>query len=568
MKRIVWPSVFLMLLVLSALPVWSQTVGAKRYWVYFTGKTNSGYSLDRPQEFLSEKAIARRERQGIPITEDDLPVSQSQVDALIQAGAKVIHRSRWFNAVSVEVQNPVVLQKISSFSFVQATSAVHTYKCENDERLGDLSEVSSLKTHEAAASQAVYDYGLAYHQTYMLGGDYMHAKGFHGEGMLIAVIDAGFWEVGTRVAFDSLRMNGHLMGTRDFVDGGTSVYEDHTHGMQVLSVMAGNLPGALVGTAPEANYWLLRAEDSGSEKVMEEDNWVVAAEFADSVGADIIHSSIGYTTFDDATEDHSYADLDGKTTVVTKGAEKASSKGILVVNSAGNKGSSPWKYVAVPADGADVLAVGAVDQFKIWAYFSSKGPTYDGRIKPNVVAQGLSTIIASVAPDASPSPRIQTGSGTSFSAPLVSGLAACLWQAHPNATNKQLIRAIEQSGDQYFAPDTLKGYGIPNFAVASMILDGMTRDNFDNDQLIQAYPNPFGDELHFYFYSAVNQTVLIELFNAMGQRLFNDEKRFVSNTYNMVEVEGFPPLPQGVYMLSVSTPIRTFTLPVFSKGIK
>ena len=186
-----------MLLVLSALPVWSQTVGAKRYWVYFTGKTNSGYSLDRPQEFLSEKAIARRERQGIPITEDDLPVSQSQVDALIQAGAKVIHRSRWFNAVSVEVQNPVVLQKMSSFSFVQATSAVHTYKCENDERLGDLSEVSSLKTHEAAASQAVYDYGLAYHQTYMLGGDYMHAKGFHGEGMLIAVIDAGFWEVGT-----------------------------------------------------------------------------------------------------------------------------------------------------------------------------------------------------------------------------------------------------------------------------------------------------------------------------------------------------------------------------------
>ncbi|MCB0396682.1 MAG: S8 family serine peptidase [Flavobacteriales bacterium] len=554
-------------LVSCGMSVFAQQNEHQRYWVQFDHKSSSTYSVDRPHEFLSERAIARRQRQGIPITENDLPVSPAYVQELSAAGLTVVHRSRWFNAVTVEVPDEQSLARMMTLPFVTSVQPVHRYARQADEVIGEVTDMSLSKTSGMVSSDAAYDYGLSYHQSYMLGGDYMHSKGYKGQGMMIAVLDAGFWEVGNRIVFDSLRTKGHLLGTRDFVDGGSSVYEDHTHGMQVLSVMAGNLPGNIVGTAPEADYWLLRSENSQSEMVMEEDNWVVAAEFADSVGADIIHSSLGYSTFDDVSEDHTYQDMDGRTTKVTLGAEAAASKGMLVVNSAGNKGASSWKYIAAPADGKNVLAVGAVDQYKMPAYFSSLGPTVDGRLKPNVVAQGLSTIIASVAPDTSPGPRIQTGSGTSFSAPLISGLAACLWQAHPLATAGQVMDAIEQSGDQFFAPDTVKGYGVPNFAVASLILDGILREDFEDDHLVMAYPNPFRDELSFVFFSAVNQTVSVELINAMGQVIYHRNKRFVSNTFNVVKVEELPPLtPQGVYILTISTPIETYPIRVFRSG--
>jgi subtilisin family serine protease len=318
--------------------------------------------------------------------------------------------------------------------------------------------------------------------------------------------------------------------------------------MSVLSTMAANLPGEFVGTAPEASYLLFRTEDTSSELPVELDYWIAAAEFADSAGADIINSSLGYTTFDNSDFDFSYSDMDGNTTRGTRGADIAASKGILVVNSAGNSGDNSWNYIGAPSDGDSVLAIGAVTSEGFIANFSSEGPSSDNDIKPNVCAQGQKAIIISGGG------QVVTGNGTSFSGPIIAGMAACLWQIHKDSlTNMDIFHAIEASAHKFRNPDGFYGYGIPNFAKANLMLSRTNVRNMDESELFEIFPNPFADQISGTFYSSANQGVAIRLVNSLGQEV----RRFEMATDDFTAVEfSFSDLrsfPQGMYTLHIES---------------
>jgi len=532
-------------------------IAPSKFRIQFTDKDNSPYTILKPADFLSQKAIDRRNNQGISIQPNDLPVNPAYIDSVRNTGATLLNRSKWFNSVTIDTtgtNDPLVLDKIQSFFFVVEVESVGKWKSTSfwEEVGSDKWEMEKLSIIPISSSLKTSDYGQSFNQISMVGGDILHEQGYRGQGMTIAVLDAGFYKVDTLSVFDSLRANNRILGTWDFVDGEESVFEDASHGMLVLSVMAANLPGQLVGTAPEANYWLLRTEDTGSELVIEEDNWVAAAEFADSAGADIFNTSLGYTTFDDPGQNHTYADMDGNTTRITMGADIAASKGILVVNAAGNQGNSGWKYIVAPADGDSVLAVGAVDASGSYASFSSRGPSSDGRVKPNIAAQGLATIAAGN------NGGIQAVSGTSVASPIIAGLAGCLWQAHPSATNMQVFDAIQQSADQYKNPDSLKGYGIPDFAVAHLILSGPDPPGFTSDQLLNVFPSPFSEDIAVIFYSSVDQDITIELFDIAGRSTHYEEMELLRESYNWISVNGLGGLAQGFYILKLSSPGKTY----------
>lgn len=339
--------------VLCWLTVQAPAQDSLKYWVTFTDKANNGYSYTEPEAFLSARAIHRRTKQNIPFTLQDEPVTPKYVEGLRQLGFTVLHTSRWFNAATVSTNDPLLIQQVGSLPYVQATDTVAKLKLSADLELSYTSE----KVHTAKIR---YEYGEGFTQIRMLNGDLLHDEGYTGEGLLIAVLDAGFPQVNTLSGFSKLREEGRLLGGRDFVDPGTSIFEDHPHGTVVLGTMAAFLPNVMIGTAPEAQYLLLRTEDATSEMTIEEANWVAAAEYADSMGADILNTSLGYTTFDDSTMNHTYADMNGEATLITRGADLAAQKGMLVVNSAGNSGGRAWQYVGAPADGDSVFTIGAV----------------------------------------------------------------------------------------------------------------------------------------------------------------------------------------------------------------
>ena len=301
----------------------------------------------------------------------------------------------------------------------------------------------------------------------MLNGDILHRMGYDGTGMLVAVLDGGFSNVDIMPFFDTLRATNRILEGRDLVDNDDYVYESSSHGSHVLSTMAANLPGMLVGTAPGATYVCIKTEDVRSELRIEEDNWVAGAEYADSLGVDVINSSLGYTTFNIKSMSHEYKDLDGNTSRATIGADIAASKGMLVVVSAGNEGNGRWKYVGAPADADSVMAVGALDRDGDRVKFSSQGPTADGRVKPSVMARGGKSVVGSLY-----SYEVDSVDGTSFASPIMAGMVTSLWQAFPNKTNMEIIRAIEKSADRYDSPDKKHGHGTPDFYKAYRLLQG------------------------------------------------------------------------------------------------
>jgi hypothetical protein len=439
-----------------------------KYWVKFTDKTNTPYSIENPEDFLSQKAIDRRTNQGIAIEENDLPVDPAYIQAVINEGAEILTVSKWFNSVTVYATSSSVINAIELLPFVLSVEKDNLGNAPSNEEsvkpfFENEWEEEIVNTNlKGISSGSSYDYGSAFNQIDMLNGIALHDAGYDGSGMTIAVLDAGFLNADVIDGFDSLWINGQILGFKDFVEPASpDIFGSHYHGTMVLSTMGAYLPTEMVGTAPKADYWLLRSEDGGTEYLIEEINWVSAAEFADSVGVDIINSSLGYTTFDDASQDHTYANMDGNTTPITIGADIAASKGILVVNSAGNEGNSSWHYIGAPADGNEVFTIGAVNSSGNYASFSSTGPTYDGRVKPNVVAQGQgSTVISAY------SGNITTGSGTSFSSPITAGMVACLWQAHPDKTNFEIMTAIEESASLASNPNNQLGYGIPDYLEA------------------------------------------------------------------------------------------------------
>ncbi|MBI1316947.1 S8 family serine peptidase [bacterium] len=502
------------LLLGGVLPMWTQ---AQTWWVEFSDKPSAPVFLFQPERMLSLRALQRLERQGLSPNHLDVPVEKAYLEAVADRGYRIKGRSRWMNAALVEsVGFPADL---ADLPFVRS-----------------IRPVQSLRV-ALAETRTTFDYGSANDQIRLLNGDFLHLEGFSGTGMTIAVLDAGFVGADVMMAFDSLRTEGRLLGTKNFADSSSTVFAvNGTHGTSVLSTMAGLMPGTFVGTAPRANYFLVNTEVLASESRAEEYNWLLGAEWADSAGADVINSSLGYTTFDDTATSYSYADMDGNTTVVTRAADWAASRGILVVASAGNEGNSSWQFLSAPSDGDSVLAVGATNLLGGYASFSSRGPSSDGRLKPNVAGPGAAIRYVLT------NDQVTSGSGTSFSSPIVAGLAACAWQAHPSRSAWEVMKAIEQSGSRFANPNDSVGYGIPNFDMVNFFL---STDQVAN---LRYGPNPARD-----FLSVWSQADgVAEMIDVRGRLMLRWD--LWQNLPSSVDVSDWP---SGVYFLRFTTPSGT-----------
>jgi Subtilisin-like serine proteases len=420
-----------------------------KFRVYLNNKGANGYSIDHPEAFLSAKAIERRTKQNILITEQDFPISTFYFDSLKAMGLKVITHSKWNATIVVESADSSIIHKIEALGFVDSTKWV--WKGSHSLSLGGRAEEeTAMPSYDG---ECMAPYGYAGKQIAMLNGMELHERGYKGDGMVVAVIDAGFAKVDKIKAFKSLK----LLGTYNFLNPKKSVFKEDAHGTRVLSCMAANLPGTFVGTAPNASYWLLKSEDVHSEYPIEEDYWTAAVEFADSVGVDVISSSLGYFSFDVTELGYNWDVLDGKTTMISKTAQMAADKGLLLFCSAGNEGDRTWGTLTVPADVRDVLTIGAVTEGLVRSSFSSIGIETDCMVKPDLVALGTGCCIIDS------KGKVIYANGTSFSTPTVAGLGVCLWQALPFLTNKEIMKLLRESSSQYESPDIEFGYGIPDF---------------------------------------------------------------------------------------------------------
>lgn len=416
------------------------------YRIELRDKQGCQYSLRQPEQFLSERAISRRLRQHLEIDSTDLPVSQTYLDELQRKGVKVVGKSKWNNSVLVCADSSSLAERLHGLPFVSSVRKVYE-------------EPDSLKPFECPRRTKAFDEITAEEnstaqQLSMIHLDELHRAGYRGQGMLIAVMDGGFQYVDHIPAMMRIRK----VGERDFVyPPSPNIFREHSHGTKVLSVMAVNEKDVFVGSAPEADYWLLRCEQTVTESLAEEDFWTAAAEFADSVGVDVINSSLGYSDFDDDEQNYPYRMLDGHSMMISRMASMLAKKGIVLVCSAGNSGDESWKKITIPADADDVLTVGAVSADGINTAFSSVGPTADGRVKPDVMAMGgLCCVITGEG-------EIREQNGTSFASPLIAGAVACLWQALPDKTACEILELVRQSGDRHEFPDNIYGYGIPDF---------------------------------------------------------------------------------------------------------
>ena len=414
-----------------------------KYRISLKDKAATDYSLQKPEMYLSKKSIEWRKRQGLEIDSTDLPVCKKYVDAIRKKGVHVLVTGKWDNFVTVSCNDSMLIAEIAGLPFVRSTERVWRGVAKR------ASERDSLINKPLRTDSL---YGPAITQIKMSHADRLHEAGFKGQGMTIAVIDAGFHNVDKIEAMKNI----NILGTRDFVNPEADIYAESSHGMSVLSCMAMNQPNVMIGTAPEASYWLLRSEDEYSENLVEQDYWAAAIEFADSVGVDLVNTSLGYYSFDDPTKNYRYRDLNGHYALMSREAAKAADKGIVVVCSAGNSGSGSWKKITPPGDAENVITVGAVNKYGVLAPFSSVGNTADGRVKPDVVAVGLGSDVMGT------DGNLRHANGTSFSSPIMCGMVACLWQACPELTAKEIIELVRRSGDRAVFPDNIYGYGIPD----------------------------------------------------------------------------------------------------------
>ncbi len=482
-----------------------------KFWVSFKDKKSTPYSVNKPEKFLSKRAIERRKTFNIKITEQDFPVNPSYVNKIEKTGVKVLNRSRWLNGVSILTADNKKIKEILELPFVADVKKVGVYSKKDNSKMDYLMELFMSLGGDSDTSKIDGPYyGDGLNQIQMLNGVEMHKKGYTGKGVVIAVLDGGFMNVHKIKTFRHLFINNQILGAWDFVQLDSNVYNDNNHGMNVLSCMAAKTPYKMVGTAPDAQYWLLRTEDANTEYLIEEYNWASGAEFADSAGADIINSSLGYTTFDDKTMNHTYKDLNGKKSVCTQAAAIAAQKGIIVCNAAGNEGDDKWKYLGAPADAVGIITVGGVNGDSTHAEFSSYGPTADGRIKPTVVAQATKAIVSSV------DDKFYGSQGTSFSSPILCGMVACLRQANPTKTVDEVITAIQFSATQYHAPDTVLGSGIPNFVLANQYLGGDEYFDYKRNQIAVPPSSIFKETISFTTFSPKYDSIVVTITDTKG----------------------------------------------------
>ena len=446
--------------------------GGKYYiWRYtLKDKEGSPYSIEHPSRWLSHKSIERRRRQGLPIDSTDLPVSPQYLKTFENTASEtvrgdrkkstewvIIGTSRWHNSVLVRSNDTTLLNRLSTLPCVKEVRKVWTSPDSINRETPKFNHHDSWNPWDSIKGEI---YGNGKEQIEMLHGHRLHSIGMKGKGITIAVLDGGFQNCDVIPAITKA----NILGTKDFVyPNSTHFYRETDHGTKVLSTMASNEPQVMVGTAPEARYWLLRSEDSQTEQPVEEDYWTMAAEFADSAGVDIISSSLGYHEFDGHWGDYHQHDLNGHTAFISQTASMLAQKGIILVNSAGNSGMGPWKKIEFPADAHDILTVGALSIDKKNAPFSGVGPSQDGRVKPDVMALGSPACLISGRG------TIVRDMGTSFSTPIVCGLVACLWQAFPEKTAIDIINLVRQTSSNYQTPDNIYGYGTPNFWRAYMV---------------------------------------------------------------------------------------------------
>ena len=414
-----------------------------KYRISLKDKAATDYSLQKPEKYLSKKSIERRKKQGLPIDSTDLPVCRKYVDAIRKTGVHVLVTGKWDNFVTVSCNDSMLISEIAQLPFVRSTERVWKGITQRAFQRDSLIN-KPLRTDSL--------YGPAITQAAMSRVDLLHDAGFKGEGMTIAVIDAGFHNLDKITAMRNIR----VLGMKDFVNPQADLFAASSHGLSVLSCIGMNQPGIMTGTAPEASFWLFRSEDEASEHLVEQDYWAAAVEFADSVGVDVLNTSLGYYAFDDKSKNYRYRDLDGHHSLMSRQALHIADKGMVLVCSAGNSGMGSWKKITPPGDADNVLTVGAINKQAVLAPFSSIGNTADNRIKPDVVAVGEGADV--IRTDGNQG----KANGTSFSSPVMCGMVACLWQACPRLTAKELLELVRASGDRADYPDNIYGYGVPD----------------------------------------------------------------------------------------------------------
>ena len=525
-----------------------------KYIVRFKDKAGTPFNINNPSQYLSARSIQRRVKQNIAIDSTDLPITPRYLDSVKLAGnVTILNKSKWLNEVCIQTTDAAALAKINSFPFVISSSPVKRIQEGNKEitqtrnKFNEEISQTNTATQTSKTNGDVLNYGNSLAQIHIHEGEFLHNKGFKGEGMLMAIFDGGFRNYLTVTAFDSARNNNQIVETYDFVQNETSVNEDDPHGMYCFSIIAANWPGQLVGSCTKAKYYLYRTEDVATEFPIEEQNWAAAAERADSIGVDVFSTSLGYSTFDNPVFNHTYADMNGKITIIARANTMAARKGIISVVAAGNDGNNAWHFIATPADADSIVTTGAVNTSGVVASFSSYGPTSDGRVKPTVASVGQGTAIAGLN-------NLPTfGNGTSFATPNLAGLITCLWQAFPEFTNMQIIEAVKRSSSIYTTPNDRIGYGIPNFHKAYDDLfqqRALLQVNIilGNDW-IKAYPNPFKQNFTLLMKPTYTGSTTFKLFDSKGNLFLIKQVTGQQGQAQIITFDNLQPLAKGIYIL-------------------
>jgi serine protease AprX len=504
-------------------------------WVYLNDKPDSQTYFDNPLSMLSQRALDRRMTQNIPLDIKDVPIYQDYIDQVVALGTvAVMAKSKWLNAIHVRGAQTDIAA-LADLSFVASVDFANNALDIAGKKAKTHRASPVAKTLETAVN---FQYGGSANQIEMLNGHLLHQQDYTGSGKIIAVLDAGFPQVDIVDPFKRLRDNNQILGGYNFVDRTTNFYTRNSHGTMVLSTMGGYVLNQLVGTAPDASYYLFITEDADNENPIEESLWVEAAEMADSLGVDVINTSLGYFGYDNPNYSYTYEDMNGTTSFIARGADIAFSRGMVVVVSAGNSGNSADPHIGTPADAINVLTIGAVDAFGDHGSFSSIGPSADNRIKPDVDAQGLAATVSNTAGS------IVTASGTSFSGPIMAGMVASFWQAVPQLTNVQVIQLIKESASLFANPTDEMGYGIPDFQLALdmalLAVDTHSRSRF------VVYPNPVHDQL---FVSLPENTAGADIvfYNELGQVISKKKMTVQEHSVNLRD------MANGIYTYIITS---------------
>ncbi|MCL9808939.1 S8 family serine peptidase [Flavobacterium luminosum] len=523
-------NIFLSLLLITS-TVFGQNEEA---WVYFLDKPNASHFFNNPLSELSQRSLDRRTTQGIALDTKDAPLEQTYLDQIAASnGITVLAKSKWLNGVHVR-GTQIAIAALSALSFVHRIQYAN-HALNTGGRVASKSAQPYNVINKGFNTKTAYNYGSSATQIQMLNAQVLHQQNFTGAGKIVAIMDAGFPGVNTTEPFQHLRDNGLILGGYNYVNRSSNFYIGHPHGTMVLSTM-GAITTNLVGTAPDAHYYLFITEDVASESPVEESYWVEAAEQADRLGVDVINTSLGYFSYDNPNYSYSYTQMNGQVSVIARATDIAFSRGMICVSSAGNSGSTTQPNILTPADAAMNITVGAVNATETRSSFSSIGPTADNRIKPDVMAMGTASVVANE------TGTVHTADGTSFASPILAGAITSFWSAFPSKTNTEIVQLIKASADRYSTPDIYYGYGIPDFQT---MLNKVLTVNEVEDSKMEIYPNPVKDVLTIAVLEA-SLPAQIEIYTTFGQKIMSQRVDYPKQNITL------PTVPSGIYFYKLS----------------